>query len=228
MSLSTLLSPLFALAAVWVFIHLALRIFLPHASRVPLSYQPPPFSASRILLTERELFICFRTTRVNTYADRLEAWLTRRGRKHVARAVYALGGTLAAGGLLAAVAVLGWTVTKMASEVIRRWASASTAEGLADDVIRVWKREDPEVLAAVPAVQQAGYGIPVYAIVSLSLPSLCAMSLLRVTPPMRAVPWAVQLLVSPLRTQFEVAQHCCLPPSVPGMLYMNRVPHLAC
>lgn len=173
MSLSALLFPISILAFVWVFIHLVLRILLPHTSRVPLSYQPPPFSSQRVLLTERTLFICFRTTRFNSYADRLDEWFTRRGRKHVARAVYALGGALAAGGLLAAVAVLGWTATRMVGEVVRRWRSTSAAAGLADDVARVWKREDPEVLATDPVVQQAGYGIPVYAIVSAVERQLC-------------------------------------------------------
>lgn len=163
MSLSNLLTPLSILISFWLLTHLVLRLFLPHLPRVSLSYQPPPFSSSHLLLTESSLFVCFRITHLNAQADRLAVWFVRRGRRAAAQAVYALGGMLAAGGVLAAVVVLGWMAFRLAGAASARWTPH-------DDLAKVWKREEPEALASVSAHERPGHGIPVYAIVSFSEP----------------------------------------------------------
>ncbi|KAH9830175.1 uncharacterized protein C8Q71DRAFT_843079 [Rhodofomes roseus] len=177
---SALFTALYTLAGLWALIHLALCLLLPHTPRVELSYYPPPSDRSPILLTTTVLLLTVRTTRLNAGADALAAWFGRARRggvRRAAKAMYTVGGALAAGGMLGALGLLGWTAVRLAGRGLGRWA----VQGAAVNIARVWKRDE---LPATFATKRADSGIPIYAIIP------------GVTVPLSHIPLLVFALIS--------------------------------
>ncbi|KZT64798.1 hypothetical protein DAEQUDRAFT_769369 [Daedalea quercina L-15889] len=176
---STLFSALYALAGLWAALHLLACLLLPGTPRVPQEYYPPPTDTSRLFVTERILFLGVRTTLFNRRADWLADWLEGKGRSfaRAARAVYDVGCVLAAAGMLAALGLLTWTAARLAGAVLGSWAGTGSAASAA----HMWKRDEA---AEAFAESQAGYGIPVYAIIP------------GVTVPLSHIPLLLVVLIS--------------------------------